>query len=524
MTAKLRTLVAIVGSGIVGTAVAYLLSARGCRVDVFEKGPAYPYPHAPQFQDRFLHRYDNPVYRMAPDLQSLTQSGDYRRDLNGERHMLVGGSATHWGAITPRLRPNDFRTQSLYGFGVDWPFGYDELESYYCRAETLLGVSGSDAGNPHAPRRSHPYPLPPFALSYGDRLLAARLAPSGIALHTTPQAATRRAYGDRAACENYGACDVCPIGARYSPNYHLRRAVATGACAVHVDTSVRRILVDRSGRARALVVRPNAGGADVEHPADVIVVAGGTIENARLLLLSDRARAPDGVDLSEHVGRHLAFHHLWTGRLRYGEDVYPGEIGRFTGQSDQFLDPIDRGQHGGVKIEFSSNIIPPPEGPLGAAASGAAILEILGAARAERMLTLHSESAPAPGSAVTLSAARDRFGDPFAHVSYELSEFDAETYRFAQGVFARVAAATRAQSADLGPIASVYSGAHHMGSCRMGLGPDDSVVDAQGAVHGTPNLFVLGGSAFPGPGGVNPTLTMVALALRAADHITARFG
>ncbi|HLN14545.1 MAG TPA: GMC family oxidoreductase [bacterium] len=518
-----QTRVAIVGSGIVGTAVAHFLAARGYRVDVFEKGGPYPYPHAPQFQDRFLHGYDNPAYDAPADLQGLTLSGGYHRDLNGERHMIVGGSATHWGAITPRLRPNDFRTRTRYGFGADWPFGYDELEPYYCRAEALLGVSGTDADNPFAARRSRPYPLPPFALSYGDRRLAARLAARGITLHTTPQAATQGPYGDRPACENFGACDVCPIGARYSPHYHLLRTVAAGACTLHPDTSVRRIVADRTGRARALVVRPNDGGAEIEHPAQVIVVAGGTIENARLLLLSSRARAADGVPLSEHVGRHLTFHHLWTGRLTYREEFLPGEIGRFTGQSEQFLDPPGRGRHGGVKIEFSSNIVPPPERPVEGAATGGEILEILRPARAQRMLTLHSEAAPAPTSAVTLSQARDRFGDPYAHVEYALSAFDRETYRFGAGLFDRVAAATHAVGADLEPIESVYSGAHHMGTCRMGVGPRDSVVDAQGAVHGVPNLFVLGGSAFVGPGAVNPTLTMVALGIRAVDYITARF-
>ena len=208
--------------------------------------------------------------------------------------------------------------------------------------------------------------------------------------------------------------------------------------------------------------------------------------------------------LSEHVGRHLTFHHLWTGRLTYGEEFLPGEIGRFTGQSEQFLDPPGRGRHGGVKIEFSSNIVPPPERPLEGAATGGEILEILRPARAQRMLTLHSEAAPAPASAVTLSQARDRFGDPYAHVEYALSEFDRETYRFGAGLFDRVAAATHAVGADLEPIESVYSGAHHMGTCRMGVGPRDSVVDAQGAVHGVPNLFVAGRERVRGAGGRQP--------------------
>lgn len=514
--------VAIVGSGICGTVIAFLLAARGHRVDVFEKGPEYPYPHAPQFQDRFLHGYENPAYSPPDNLQGLTLSGDYHRALNDERHTVVGGSATHWGAITPRLRPPDFHTKSRYGFGDDWPIAYDEVEPYYCRAEALLGVSGTDADNPFAPPRSRPYPLPPFELSYGDRVLASRLAARGITLHTTPQAATRRPYGDRPPCQNFGACDVCPIGARYSPNYHLMRAVATGACAVHPSTSVRRIVADRSGRATALVVRSDDGAADREYRADVVVVAGGAIENARLLLLSRRDRSPDGLRLGDVVGRYLAFHHLWTGRLYYAEPLYPGDVGRFTGQSHQFIDPPGRGRHGAVKLEFSSNIVPPPERSLDGATTGADLLEILGPTRAQRMLTVHAESGPSPRRVVTLSATRDRFGDPYAHVHYELTEFDQETYRFGRGLFERVAAATGAERAEFEPVESVYSGCHHMGTCRMGHGPRDSVVDSFGAVHGSPNLFVVGGSAFVGPGAVNPTLTMVALATRTADYIVGR--
>lgn len=140
--------VAIVGSGIVGATIAYELTGRGHRVEIFERGPDYPYPHTPQFQDRFLHRYENPAYGLPDDLQGLTVSGTYRGDINHERHMITGGTATHWGGIALRMVPEDFHTKSLYGFGDDWPIGYDDVEPYYCRAEALLGVSGTDADNP----------------------------------------------------------------------------------------------------------------------------------------------------------------------------------------------------------------------------------------------------------------------------------------------------------------------------------------------------------------------------------------
>ena len=303
---------AIVGSGIVGTAVAHQLVQHGYRVDVFEKGPEYPYPHAQPFVEKTRYLYNNPAYRLPADIRRLTSTGDYTSNLDNERFMLVGGSATRWQGLTLRMLPNDFKTKSLYGYGLDWPLAYSDLEPYYCRAEALLGVSGTDADNPFAPSRSKPYPLPPFSLSYGDTLIAEKLRAVGLVLHTTPQARTRNAYDGRPACQNFGMCSVCPIGARYSPTHHLASAVNTGRCTVHANVSVRRIEVDGSGRARAVVCQKNDSKAPVEHPADVIVVAGGAIESVRLLMLSSSAGHPAGLgNQSAQLGKHFTLHHVW---------------------------------------------------------------------------------------------------------------------------------------------------------------------------------------------------------------------
>ena len=137
----------------------------------------------------------------------------------------------------------------------------------------------------------------------------------------------------------------------------------------------------------------------------------------------------------------------------------------------------------------------------------------------ERVLYLHAESEPSAAKYVTLSPQRDRFGDPFAHVHYEWSAFDHETHAFAGALFDKFAAASGATEASLNAPDSYFSGNHHMGTCRMGRGPSESVVDSFGRVHGSPNVFVVGSSTFPGSGAVNPTLTIVALAMRTADHL-----
>ncbi len=512
--------VAIVGSGIVGTALAYLLTRRGHEVDVFEKGPEYPYPHAAPFRDRQIHLYSNPAYRMPDDLQQLTLSGDYTGNLNRERFLGVGGTATQWGAVTLRMTPHDFKTRSRYGYAEDWPITYADLEAPYCRAEALLGVSGTDADNPFAPRRSRPYPLPPFALSYDDRILAERLRKHNIVLHSTPQARARRPYDGRPACVNYASCIVCPIGARYSPNHHLSQAVGTGRCRLHTNTSVRRVVLDEAGRARALVYQPNDAATEKEHAADVVIVAAGGLESARLLLLSSKDRHPEGLPHGGHIGQHLMFHHVWEGRLHYKDEFLPGNLGARTGQSYQFLDPPGRGRHGGIKVELSSDEsavqadLAPLEGN-----PAAEVVERMKNLRHWRVVLLHGESAPSAQKYVTLSTERDRFGDPFAHVHYASSEFDRATYEFGRGIFERLASATGADDAALGRVTEYSAIGHHLGTCRMGRDMRDSVTDRFGKVHGTRNLFVLGGSNFPSSSTVHPTLTMVALAFRAGDYI-----
>lgn len=525
--------VAIVGSGPVGSALAYELTRRGLEVELYERGSAYPYPHRKPFEEQVLRRSPEPLYRPPAGIAGLSQSGDYPVPLAAEVDAVEGGSGVRWEAITLRQPPQEFALRTLYAYGADWPFSYDELEPWYGRAEELLAVSGTDADNPFAPPRSTPYPLPAFELSWDDRLLQERLAGAGIRLHTTPQARTRHAFRGRPACANFGVCRVCPVAARYAPQHHLRAAAATGLLTLHLDAAVRRVLFDGSGRARGLVFQPTSGGPDRERAASVVVVAGGAIESARLLLLSAGGPHPDGPgNRGGHLGRNLVFHSLWIGRMRFREKLYPGRFGGWTGQCQQFSDPPERGRHGGVKVELSSRpawatfepvqVWEPPGRFLDRSASAEDLVRELEPALRWRPVVFQAEALPGPGKSVTLGAERDRFGDPLAHVHHELDDFDRETWRYCRGLLDRLRQGAGARDAELAPVERYYSGFHHMGTCRMARSEAEGVTDATGRVHGTPNLYVAGGACFPGSGTVNPTLTMVALALRTAATLAER--
>jgi choline dehydrogenase-like flavoprotein len=260
----------------------------------------------------------------------------------------------------------------------------------------------------------------------------------------------------------------------------------------------------------------------------VVVIAGGTLETARLLLLSTDSAHPNGLgNQSGLVGKNLTFTHTWRGDLHFKEKIYPLRSGPPSAESHQFLDPPTRTRHGGVKIEFYDypNMMhafpwtrPFPQGP--ALRDARQVAEAMNALLNCRLLQLHAETAPGPEKEISLSPIeRDRFGDPFLHVKYGLSDFDHRTYEFCASLFDKFAHAVGATGVNFVPITRFDSGHHHLGTCRMGSDLRTSVVDSFGRIPDLPNLFVVGGSTFVGSGSVNPTLTMVALAFRTFDYM-----
>jgi len=520
--------VAIVGSGIVGITIAYHLVRSGHRVDLFENGPEVPYPHTPQFEAEVLYstQFSAPLAlfppKLAPGIKGVTQSGDYGRSLDDERIMCVGGQATRWFGITPRLQRESFKPRTLHGFGTDWPISYEELEPYYGLAERHLGISGSNEDNPFAAPRSEPFPLPPFELGYQDLIFAEKLKSAGIVTHTTPQARVRNDHDGRPGCQNYGSCERCPIGARYSPNHHLELIRESKLLQVHTRSLVRRIIIE-NGRAKGIAYHPDHGPEQKEHRADVIIIAAGAIESARLLLLSASGGIHrDGIgNVSGQVGQNFGMHHVFWGELTFDHPVMPGRAGPPTLLSHQFTEPPGRRQFGGTTIEMFDGM---PYGSIDrivakAPATGREATEALQPVLSRRPLTMNAETIPGPDKFVDLSGPKDRFGDSFAAITYRLNDFDRETHARINVIAENIAHALGAEDVRMPPVEQFWSGHHHLGTCKMGEGIRDSVVDSFGAVHETAGLYVCGGAAFPTVTPLQPTLTMVALAIRSAHRI-----
>jgi choline dehydrogenase-like flavoprotein len=281
---------------------------------------------------------------------------------------------------------------------------------------------------------------------------------------------------------------------------------------------VKRIHL-QNGKARSIVFHADQRAKESELDADIIVIAAGAIESARLLLLSRDSRNPNGIgNASGMVGKNLMFHHIYSGRFQLKEKIFPGRMGPNTGECHQFLDPPERGKHGGIKIamwgDFSGSI---SKGKLWE--SGAEIVDRLRPMLNSHSLTMSAETVPSPEKRVVLSKRKDRFGDEYADVHYQSNEFDHASYVFARDLFGKFTASVGAKESSFARPRYYSSGHHHLGTCRMGNSVQDSVVDSFGRVHGLSNLFVLGGSNFVGSSAVNPTLTMMAFTFRTVQYI-----
>ena len=513
--------VCIVGAGAAGGIMAFELARRGVSVLVLESGPRHDFQRRGEYVRRYL-RHENPWRTPLPNLDRYTISGATPFGLEGRRARGVGGSTLHWEGYALRLHADDFRMRSRHGIADDWPISYDELEPYYARAEQALGVAGAP-DDPWASPRSTPFPLPAFPFSYSDGLFAPVCRSLGIAFHSLPQARNSVGYGGRSPCRACGTCEVCPTGAKASIDLtHIPQAEATGKARILTDATVLRLEVDRSGEVSAAVY---AGPDRVEQrvTARIFVVAGGAVENSRLLLLSRSTTRPDGLaNSSGLVGKFFMSHASLDVTGRASERVYPYRIGFSTAMSRQFAVERDRMSRGAFVLEFLNSAGPTPEQiAVKSGKWGDALREdVRGEFGRWLGIRLYVEQLPQRGNAVSLNPRlRDYFGNPVPNVRCSLGKYELNALGEGQAVAHRIFAAmglTGVRSGDL------TFAAHMIGTHRMGTDPGTSVVDSDLRTHDVPNLYLVGSGCFVTASASPPTLTIAALAIRASEHIAGR--
>jgi len=525
-----RADVVVIGSGAAGAALTWSLAQNGAKVVCLEQGDWVKRDlmasGRTDFETSQRRGPDSlfPSVRQRPEDYPVVTEGGLRPDqvlmFNG-----VGGTTVHWEGHFPRMHPSDFRVRSLDGVADDWPLRYEDLERYYDLNDRHIGVSGR-AGDPANPPRAE-RPTPPLPLGARGRTVARGFEKLGWHWWPSDNAILSRDYDGRKACDFRGRCNFgCARRARASTDVtYWPKALRAGA-ELRTWARVREITVDERGRAKGIVYHDRSGQTH-EQLARVVVVCANGVGTPRLLLHSRSRLFPEGLaNSSGQVGRNYMAH---PSRFVEGvfEDRIDGHVGVTSNPlfSHQFYetDP-SRGFVRGYSL-----VVYGPMGPLSQAWGDVEPVP-WGAGHHREMrrrwghtigIAVMAEDLPEETNRVTLDPeARDSSGIPAPRVRYAFGKNSLEMLEHgARAARQALEAAGAVQTRDTGGP-SVF--AHLMGTARMGHDPRRSVVDAWNRAHDVPNLYVVDGSSFTTSAAVNPTSTIGALALRAADGIWER--
>src|SRR6266436_2473245 len=503
--------VVIIGSGAGGGTLAHELTRRGIKVVLLEAGKR-------QSTETFS-QVPGEAFLQLTWLDARTQSGNWgvARDfpsLPVWHCKTVGGTTVHWTASCPRLRPWELRAKTTYGDVagaslIDWPISYEELEKYYEIAERRLGVTRRN-GVPGLPASNN------FKVMYAG---AKKLGYKQV--HTGHMAINSRAFDGRGACIQQGFCvQGCKMGAKWSTLYtEIPRAEATGNLDLRIESTATKIEHGTDGRVRAVVYR-DGQGKDQRQKARLVCVAGNAIETARLLLLSSSAKFPQGLGNSAgQVGRNYC-HHI-TGFVWgiFDTPVFLWRGATLAGViEDEVRNDPSRGFVGGYRMELVTLDLPtlPLVGlPYGWGRDFASILENY---RNMAGMIINGEDMPRAENRITLNRdVKDSLGLPVANVHVDEHPNDQAMRNHAQRQMSRMYEAIGAKRVVVGPTPPAT---HNTCSARMSADPREGVTNAWGQTHDNKNLFISDGSAMTTAGAANPTLTIVALALRQAEYIS----
>ena len=515
--------VLVIGSGAAGAELSLRLAEHGARVVCLEQGDWVDRSRLPKASLDWEVRgrrfwAANPNVRRWPADYPVGSEGENPVDIY--MYNAVGGSTIGFAGNYWRLAPSDFRVKTLDGVGVDWPLTYEELAPYYTVNESVVGVAGL-AGDPCGPERD-PLPLPPAPLGRPGELLRDAYEKLGWYWWPTEQAIATAAYAGRAACDNRGWCTFgCPHSSLGTADVtYWPRALKAGV-ELRTGARVREIMTGPDGNA----VGARYYGADgfiKEARAPVVVVACGGLGTPRLLMLSSSPSHPDGLaNSSGMVGKNLMTH-VQSFAVGLFDDPVEGWHGTWGGtvstrqfyESDSSRDYtrgfIMSGCRGWSPLNLALQVA-----PWGAGHHAALDHRI----NHEIVMYLCGEDLPEETNRVELDwDHQDRSGLPGIRTHYTLGENSRHlgTDMIAHGrQVLEAAGAASVRDFGLSPI----WGWHLLGTARMGDDPRTSVVDASHQAHDVPRLFVVDGSSLPTSGGVNPTATIQALALRCADRI-----
>jgi choline dehydrogenase-like flavoprotein len=504
------SVVVIVGSGAGGGTLGNELAQKGVKVVILEAGERY---EVPDFINDEWASFTQLAWK-----DPRTTSGTWRvsKDfptLPAWIVKAVGGSTVHWAGASLRIEAHEFKARTTYGniAGanlLDWPISSDDLAPYYDKAESKMGVTRTND-------------IPGLPGNNNFRVLEAGAKKIGYKeVHTGRMAINSQPRDDRGSCQQIGFCfQGCKSGAKWSTLYtEIPKGEATGKLEVRPNSMVVKVEHDDAGKVTG-VVYVDEKGQQQRQKARVVAVAGNSIESPRLLLNSATAKFPDGLaNSSGQVGRNYMRHTTGSVYAVFDKPVhmYRGTTMAGIVRDEAHNDP-SRGFVGGYELETLSLGLPFLAAFLNPGEWGRSLTSALDGYPNMAGMWIVGEDMPQEGNRITLDpAVKDKNGLPVANVHFDDHPNDTKmrSHAYVQG-----AAIYDAVGAVRTFPTPPYPSTHNLGTNRMSANARDGVVNKYGQTHEIKNLFISDGSQFTSGAACNPTLTIVALAIRQADSI-----
>lgn len=511
-----------------------------------------------------------------PAQSYLIQSGPLAFGSTYER--VAGGTMRHWLGTSLRFVPNDFKMQSAYRQLVDWPISYSDLEPWYGNAESEIGVSANVADQGYLGIKFPPnykYPMKPIPASLVDDAVTKAVTGTSfqgtpLVVSNTPAGRNSQPYQSRRVCAGNTNCiPICPIQAKYDPSVTLEQALNTGNVTIWPQTVANNVVVDGNGRVSQIdyLQYQTPGGAGPKPvsgsvTAKVFVIAAHAIETPRLLLMStNQGRTPNGVaNLSGQVGKNLMDHPLYLAWALMPNPVFGYRGPLATSGIESTRDGSFRSQRAAFRIEIGnegwnfpindpyttttdfinglneSKLNPNGQGQP-QALFGPDLVKALNSNLSRQFrLGFLVEQSPDSTNTVTLADEKDNLGLRRPKITYNLSPYTRaglgaaveaadlifgklNAQQFTQPPKANDPSALEVPVNGKPKLIKFFGSGHIVGTYCMGTTKGNSVVNSEQRSWDHPNLFLVGSGVFPTVATGNPTLTIAALALWAAQTI-----